>query len=421
MRQSPFLLEQELGMRYYASDCPGIGGRLRSTADDFLVEEIPVAVGDSGPYLICKLTKKDWELQHAVKELAKRLGISHRRIGWGGTKDRHAITSQLISLYEITPEQIADVYLKDITLEVLGRSQFPLSLGSLKGNRFDITIRELSGEAIEEQVLSVTETATAGLPNYYGVQRFGVIRPLTHRVGEMILKGDYERAVMTYIGQSFPDEPEENRTTRTIFFETRDSRAALHRLPVSMSYERSMLHHLINRPDDYKGALKVLPPKLLSMFVSAFQSWLFNSALSMRFDQGTAIDEPVPGDLLIFENGREDRVTVQNQGIAAQHIKRGRCIIAIFMPGSVTVTQGHSGSPIEHLLEEQGIGPENFAKAQEFVHSRFNGALRPICLMTPVEALPEPDNVRLKFTLPPGHYATTVCREYMKTDPLRMI
>ena len=421
MKLSPFPLEQELGMRYYSSDTTGIGGKLRSTAEDFLVEEIPVAVGDSGPYLICKLTKKDWELQHAVKELAKRLGISHRRIGWGGTKDRHAVTSQLISLYEITPAQMADVRLKDITLEVLGRSQFPLSLGSLKGNRFDITIRELSGEDIEGQIQSVTGTTSAGLPKYYGVQRFGVIRPLTHRVGEMILKEDYEGAVMTYIGQSFPDEPEENRATRRIFYETRDAREALHRLPVSMSYERSMLHHLINRPDDYKGALKVLPPKLLSMFVSAFQSWLFNSALSIRFDQGTAIDEPVPGDLLIFENGREDHVTVQNQAIAAQHIKRGRCIIAIFMPGSVTATQGHSGSAIEHLLEEQGIGPGNFGKAQDFVHSRFNGALRPISLMTPVEALQEEDRVRLKFTLPPGHYATTVCREYMKTDPLRMI
>ncbi len=421
MRKSLFPLEQELGMHYYASDTPGIGGKLRTTAEDFLVEEIPAAVGDSGPYLICKLTKKDWELQHAVKELAKRLGISHRRIGWGGTKDRHAVTSQLISLYEITPEQIADVWLKDIRLEVLGHSQFPLSLGSLKGNRFDIIIRELSGEDIEGQIPLVNECVSAGLPNYYGVQRFGVIRPLTHRIGEMILKEDYERAVTTYIGQSFPEEPEENRKTRTRYYETRDALEALHRLPVSMSYERSMLHHLINRPDDYQGALKILPPKLLSMFVSAFQSWLFNTALSMRFDQGIAIDEPVPGDLLIFENGREDRVTSQNQGIAAQHIKRGRCIIAIFMPGSLTVTSGHSGSAIEHLLEEQGIGPGNFEKAQKFVHSRFNGALRPISLMTPVEASQEGDRVQLKFTLPPGHYATTVCREYMKADPLKMI
>ena len=111
----------------------------------FSLRKSLLPLGDSGPYLICKLTKKDWELQHAVKELAKRLGISHRRIGWGGTKDRHAVTSQLISLYEVTPAQIADVRLKDITLEVLGRSQFPLSLGSLKGNRFDIVIREISG------------------------------------------------------------------------------------------------------------------------------------------------------------------------------------------------------------------------------------------------------------------------------------
>lgn len=421
MKQSPFSLEQELGMRYYASDTPGIGGKLRSKAEDFQVEEIPVEIGDTGPYLICRLVKKDWELQHAVKELAKRLGISHRRVGWGGTKDRHAITSQLISLYQVTPEQVAGVRLKDISLEVLGRSQFPLSLGSLKGNRFDITIRELSGEDTVNQVTSVTGTVSSGLPNYYGIQRFGVIRPLTHRVGELILKKDYEGAVMTYIGQSFPEEPLENQTARTLFYESRDAREALRNLPVSMSYERSMLHHLVNNPGDFPGALKVLPPKLLSMFVSAFQSWLFNSALSVRFDQGTGIDEPVPGDLLIFENGREDHVTVQNRGVASQHIKRGRCIIAIFMPGSKAVTTGHSGSAIEHLLEDKDITAEHFESAQYFVHTRFNGALRPISLMTQVDAKPAIDAVQLRFSLPPGHYATTVCREYMKTDPLKMI
>ena len=115
-----------------------LGAVLRTTADDFRVDEIPAEVGNEGPYLICRLVKRDWELQHAVKELAKRLGISHRRIGWGGTKDRHAVTSQLISLYNVTPEQIGNVRLKDITLEVIGHSQHGLSLGSLKGNRFEI-------------------------------------------------------------------------------------------------------------------------------------------------------------------------------------------------------------------------------------------------------------------------------------------
>src|SRR5512137_1142390 len=136
MKPSTYPLERELGMRYYASDAEGIGGRLRAAPEDFLVEEIPPEGkgGTTGPYLICTLEKTNWELQHAVKEIAKRLGISHRRIGWAGTKDRNAITTQWISLYNVTPEQAAAIYLKDITLEPLTRSNEGLSLGDLQGN-----------------------------------------------------------------------------------------------------------------------------------------------------------------------------------------------------------------------------------------------------------------------------------------------
>ena len=144
MNKSPYPLERELGMRYYASDAEGIGGRLRSVPGDFRVEEIPLPEkgGTSGPYLICTLTKTNWELQHAVKEIAKRLGISHRRIGWAGTKDRNAVTRQRISIYNVTAEQVAAVRLKDIVLEPIGNANEALSLGDLQGNRFDLVIRE---------------------------------------------------------------------------------------------------------------------------------------------------------------------------------------------------------------------------------------------------------------------------------------
>ena len=109
MRLSTYPLEHLLGMNYYASDTEGIGGKLRVDPEDFLVEEIPLIKkgGTSGPFLICRLTKTNWELGHAIKEIAKRLGISHRRIGWAGTKDRNAITRQWISLYNVTADQVA--------------------------------------------------------------------------------------------------------------------------------------------------------------------------------------------------------------------------------------------------------------------------------------------------------------------------
>ncbi|HEX3001324.1 MAG TPA: tRNA pseudouridine(13) synthase TruD [Methanoregula sp.] len=424
MRQSTFPLELDLGMRYYASDADGIGGRLRSAPSDFVVEEIPLEGkgGDSGPFLICRLTKTNWELQHAVKEIAKRLGISHRRIGWAGTKDRNAITTQWISIYNVTAEQVQAIQLKDIVLEPLRNANEALALGQLQGNRFEIIIRDAVSEDLAGRVEEITAVVGEGVPNYFGLQRFGAIRPVTHTVGKWILKGDYEQAVLTYIGLPFPSENEAVRTTRKEFLESRDPAPALRGFPVQMNYERAMLQHLHNNPGDYAGALRELPPKLLSMFVSAFQSWIFNRALSQRFENGHGLSDPVPGDHLIFSNGRTDTVTSANAGAAAMHIKRGRCSIALFMPGKTPAPGSVPADPVmDAFLSACEITPENFTTASRFVETKFEGAYRPISLKTAIEASATGTEVSLKFTLPPGHYATTVCREYMKADPVRMI
>ena len=424
MRQSTWPLERDLGMRYYASDAGGIGGRLRAAPEDFLVEEIPPENkgGTAGPFLICRLTKTNWELQHAVKEIAKRLGISHRRIGWAGTKDRNAITKQWISIYDVTPEQVAAIHLKDIILEPVRQVNEALSLGDLLGNRFDLVIRDTDVPDLAVRVEEITGTVREGVPNYFGLQRFGAIRPVTHTVGEWILRDNYEQAVLTYVGLPFPSENENIRATRSAFLASRDPGPALREFPVQMNYERAMLQYLYNHPGDHAGALRELPPKLLSMFISAFQSWIFNCALSQRFDDGHLLTVPVPGDHLIFANGRTDTVTASNVTAAAMHIRRGRCSIALFMPGRDKAVGATPAEPVmEALLAERGITPEDFGRASRFVETKFEGAYRPISLKAEIESSIAEKSVHLKFTLPPGHYATTVCREYMKADPVRMI
>ena len=424
MKPSPWPLERDLGMRYYASDADGIGGSLRTVPEDFIVEEIPLEDhgGTTGPYLICRLTKTNWELQHAVKEIAKRLGMSHRRIGWAGTKDRNAITSQWISLYNVTAEQVANVRLKDITLEPLRQSNEQLSLGDLQGNRFELVIRGCESPDLAASVNAINSTVAAGVPNYFGIQRFGAIRPVTHKVGEWILKGDYEKAVMIYIGDVYPLEADHVKDARRAYLETRDAAVAIQTLPVHMAYERAMLHHLVSHPGDYSGALQELPPKLLSMFISAFQSYLFNCSLSRRFADGHTLDEPVCGDRLIFTNGRTDEVTDANVRAVSMHIARGRCGIALLMPGKEVFEARSCGEKsTAELLQMHGVGPADFAAASSFVHTKFDGAWRPIALKTAIESEVSGDCLRLKFVLPPGHYATTVCREFMKADPIRMI
>ncbi len=421
MKESPYALERSLGMDYYASDTPGTGGRLRSSAEDFVVEEVPCAVGTEGPFLICRLTKKDWDQQRALRELARQLGISYKRIGFSGTKDKHAVTSQLISIRGITPDDIRRVSQRDLDVEVIGRSTTPLALGSHTANRFTIVIREADPSGLAEIVDTVTGICREAVPNYFGLQRFGVIRPVTHTTGALVLKGDYEGAVLCYIGEDYPAELPEVREARARFREDRDPREAIRTFPLPLSYERTMLHHLAANPGDYRGALLLLPPKLLSLLVSAYQSLLFNRVLSRRIARGGLL-HPLPGDRLLFSNGKEDRVTGQNQDSAALQVGRGRCRIAIRVPGC-RMEGGlfDDEALMASYLAKDGIEREDFCRVSDLLRMRFEGASRPISLSTAINARVEDRAVRLSFELGPGQYATTVCREYMKADPLDMI
>ncbi len=424
MRESPYPLEQALGISWYATMAEGIGGRLRETPGDFTVEEIPAGTwGDSGPYLILRLTKHNWEQQRLVKELARVLGISHRRISWAGTKDRRAVTSQYISIRGLEPEAVGRVSLPGVGLEIAGRSGHPIALGDLRGNRFGIWVRGCDPEDLAERVAGVSGTAAeGGFPNYVGIQRFGVIRPVTHLVGERILWGDLEGAALAYLGRPFPAEPADVREARGAFQEDRNPREALRRYPVHLTFERAMLHHLDGHPGDYGGALRALPPRLLSLFVSAFQSFLFNTLLSRRCRQGIPLGEPAPGDRLLFPGGREDRVTAGNLGAAALQVRRKRARIGLFVPGSGTPEEpAGGGDPARGLLGELGITPGDFADASKFVGAAYSGMTREIALATDIAPRLEGNDLLLGFTLGPGQYATTVCREFMKADPARMI
>lgn len=422
MMPTPHLPEIELGMHYYATSTPGIGGVLRRSPEDFIVDEQSIQPDSEGPYLLCRLTKKNWELQRAVKEIAKSLRISPRRISWAGTKDRRAVTSQLISIYGIEPEEVTKVSLKDIELAVVGRSRRGLSLGMLEGNRFRIRIRDCDSTDLEARVHEIAAGAKEGFPNYYGIQRFGVIRPVTHIVGERLLQGDPRGAVMAYVGMAFSSESDEAVSAREAFSSSEDTGQALKEFPRELSFERAILQSLHNHPGDYIGAMQSLPPKLLSMFVSAFQSYLFNMALSERWQDGLPLNEPRTGDLLVFGSGRVEKVTAAGLEDARLHCRRGRANPALYIPGAKESALGAEIPPVvQRLLVEKGITESGFKLASEMVGARFDGFYRVVTLFT--EILPEIGDaqVLLDFFLRPGQYATTVCREFMKADPSLMI
>jgi tRNA pseudouridine13 synthase len=158
------------------------------------------------------------------------------------------------------------------------------------------------------------------------------------------------------------------------------------------------------------------------MLVSAFQSFLFNTLLSRRCARGIPLGEPAPGDRLIFANGREDLVTAGNLGAAALQVSRRRAGIGLFVPGSgARPAGGQDGDPAWQLLGEIGISPDDFAAASRLVSASYAGVTRPVALTAGIESSTAGSDVILGFFLGPGQYATTVCREFMKADPARMI
>ncbi|MDO5845585.1 MAG: tRNA pseudouridine(13) synthase TruD [Methanocorpusculum sp.] len=422
MRPSPYASENELGIGYYAASCEGIGGKLRATPEDFIVEEIPIQFTGTGPYTICKLTKRSWEHQHAVREITNRLHISSKRLSWAGTKDRNAVTTQYVALYDVPKEQIEALAIKDMTIIPVTTHQFSLGLGNLLGNNFKITLRGCEPAGIAERTAMITEDIKNGIPNYFGLQRFGAMKPVTHKMGYHILRGEYTEAVDLYVGDAFPYESDEIKAARRHFRETGDAKEALHTLPVHLTYERIMLDALMRMPENYGAALQALPPKLLSMFVSAYQSWLFNMALTARCREGTPLNEPRVGEHLVFLNDRVDTVSEKNLPTARQHMKRGRCFVVGWMPGkTLPVAAGPLEEEMFAQMAKDGISCRDFDTAAAFVRTNYDGFHRRISLAADVKTEIAGQDVSLSFSLPPGHYATTVAREYMQADPSFMV
>jgi tRNA pseudouridine13 synthase len=424
MRKSPYPLDHALGLSWYISDQDGIGGRLREEPDDFIVEEIaePPTTTGTGPYLICQLTKKNWDQQRAIKEIAGRLGMSHQRIGFAGTKDKRAVTTQYISIYKADPGMITRLCIPDMILTPLGFSKQQISLGDLMGNRFNITVTGYSRFDPGTSQDSIIPGLTGGIPNYFGYQRFGVQRPVTHLTGLDILRGSYEDAVKTFVSTHADNEGAEAAEGRNFYAETGDPKETLHLLPVRLSLERALLHHLVKNPGDFAGAFHTFPRTLRSMFVSAVQSWFFNRVLSMRIEEGRGLSEPGQGDHIHYPDGRSDIVSPATIRMAVMQVKRERCRLALFMPGSEPFdASGPDDKNMAWLMEEQGITAEMFGAASTFLETRFSGALRSILLQSSIRMEQGNERLLFSFSLKPGQYATTVLREIMKADPVKMV
>ncbi len=435
-------LEEKIGINLYTTDTPGIGGVLRQQIEDFKVIEIndpDIKKDDCGKHLIVELTKHNWETHHLIRDLSRILRISQKRIGFAGTKDKRAQTTQRISIYDVQEEDMNNIHLKDVELKILGRSNRNIGLGDLIGNEFEITARniDLSSDELESRASKTTKVILdqGGVPNFFGIQRFGARRPITHIIGESMVRADLEKAAIQYIAASFPDEPEDTIRVRDDVFNTRNYVEGLKAYPVQLRYERAMMHHLVTEPEDFAGAMATLPKNICKMFVHGYQSYLYNMIICERIRKGLPLNRAVEGDIVCFKNkaglpdnnSRTERVTESNLAGMNNLIKRKRAFVTAPLIGYDTLlAQGMQGEIEQAMIDKMDVPLEGFRiPAMEKMGSK--GMRREILLgvepgysISKDEINTDMQKISLTFSLPRGSYATTVLREYMKTDPLQM-
>jgi len=390
-------------MLSYLSKIPGIGGTIKSTADDFIVEEILQdgtvleinkkleLPSEGGQFTHFILQKKDWSTSSAFYEIAKRLGVGQKRLSFAGTKDKTAISTQRASAFNIPKEHLLNLKIKDIQINGAWSGKDKVRLGQLLGNRFLIRARGKS-ENSKSVVNKIALEIDSKFPNYFGEQRFGSTRKNTHLIGLQLLKERYDKAVNIFLCDTRGEENQQAREARKDLEETGDYKQALRNFPKYLRLERKVVAYLEKYPGNYANALRRLPRPILLLFVHAIQSHIFNQLLSQRISEKNLElekGEYYCGDTLGFP----DLKKTEAEGWIV-----GKII------GYMTQTNEREDS----MLEKLELRKEQF-KLPSMPEISSKGTYR--TLLAPLKDFSF-DN-EFGFSLPAGSYATVALREFL--------
>lgn len=423
--------EKAIGIEVFFSGSKGLGGKLRKTPEDFVVDELSIypPSDPDGEFTIAKIKAKNWETNRLIRQMSKRMGISRKRIGFAGTKDRRGVTTRLFSI-RAPSDLVSKINLKDTELLEIYSSKKGLDIGTLLGNRFQISIKDLDCSQSEAEVITkeISEKLEnlGGHPNFFGHQRFGSFRPITHIVGKKITEGDFEGAVMAYLGNPEKIEGEDAYSARKAVEEGENFADALLKFPKYLGFEKAMLNHLVAHEDDFLGALDALPKNLLMMFVHAYQSYLFNRILSKRIKDGVLSSEPQLGDIVLplDANGLPDHkkyIDVKEVNIEkiTKRISEKKAFISGLVAGSEAKFAGGLQGEIENIiLEQEKVDLTNFFIPKKREISSRGIRREMISSVSNYQYDIKNESVNMGFDLSKGCYATSFLREFMKTNML---
>ena len=337
---------------YLTKGLEGIGGMIKETPENFVVEEIPAYQPDGeGEHLFIHLTKRGITTREVQKALAGLFHVSKQDVNFAGIKDKKAVASQYFSVWlrNNKNKELAYHLEEKLPLKInsMACHRKKIKQGHLLANAFNLKITKLpiSPEQALNQIQPIIEIIhRKGLPNFYGPQRFGIERNNAQK-GHEILTGQRR---------------EKNKWFR-------------------------------------------------KFLLAAYQSHLFNDYLTLRIHKGL-YDKILLGDvakkhetggIFVVEEFESEQKRLDNKEI---------CYTGPMFGKKMKSAEGESAELEEEVLKK------NHVKWEELVEARLNGTRRQGIIIPEIQSEIEEDGIRLRFKLPKGAYATVVLRECMKNS-----
>jgi tRNA pseudouridine13 synthase len=382
--------------------------KLKQRPEDFRVEELTDTVGGStGDYALYRLDKTGWTTPDALAAVRRRWRLDSRRVSYGGLKDRHAVTSQFLTVFRGPRRNLSH---ERTTLTYLGQCGQPYASTDIRANRFTVVLRALSDTAVSRTGAALAEVGEVGLPNYFDDQRFGSVAEGREFVAREMVFGRFDRALWLALAAPYEFDRADARREKALLRDSwRDWPTLRAKLP--KGHARSLVEYLVHHPDDLKGAVARLRPDLQGLYLAAYQSYLWNRMLAtwlLGMLDPDDIDEvdlklgrvPVPKRLPAECRPGWESLSLP---LPSARLKPDPCA-----PWDVVVWE---------VLREEGLtlGELRIKGMQKPYFSKGDraGCVRPDGLVHTVDAddlNPGRRKVTLRFELPRGSYATMLVK-----------
>ncbi len=384
---------------------------IKSIPDDFCVEEIaPLPLTKKGSHAVYLLEKRGWNTTDALREITQRLKIPYSKISYGGRKDRHAFTRQYISIKD---GHAQDLTVGDFSMTFRGFMDVPMAPDMIEGNRFEITVRKLADTACRHALAEAATVASIGFINYFDDQRFGSFDPQGGFIAAKILKGHLNGAVKILLTARQPDDKNDAKVRKEFFVaHWKDWPACLSQ--AQTPFEHKAFETLQSTPKALDSLVLQIPREDLSLYIAAYQSFLWNELvrrLVVKMTKAVRVYKGEVGDYIFPPAAEKDTQE------ALKKLKIPTAAHNTQMPDKTTEIL------YAQILKDEEITKPMFnkIKTRQAFFKAFDRSMLVIPKEFSYEASaddlnPGKKKLVLKFILPRGSYATMLIKRLFSTN-----